>query len=120
MVVEVALGVDGVGVAGAVHVVLEEEVLEGDGVLLLERHHHLVAEPEEDELRDTGDRDQPPQSRQRRETDPKRSPERSGEGKCQHPELRVPREPRASSLRPTSPRFPQKRCSVGTHTCQKP
>lgn len=103
MVVEVALGVDGVGVAGAVHVVLEEEVLEGDGVLLLERHHHLVAEPEEDELRGTGDRDQTPLPWQLRETDPKRSPERSGEGKRHHPELRVPKEPRASSLRPISP-----------------
>lgn len=49
-VVETALSVDGVGVVRAVHVVLQEEVLEGDGVLLLERHHHLVAEPKEDEL----------------------------------------------------------------------
>jgi len=56
-VVEVALCVGGVGVVRAVHVVLQEEVFEGDGVLLLEGHHHLVAEPEEDELRDEGDHD---------------------------------------------------------------
>lgn len=60
VLVEVLLGVDSVGVLGPIHIVLQEEVLEGDGVLLLEGHHHLVAEAKQDELRDKDHRDSSP------------------------------------------------------------
>ena len=43
------LGVDG-EVAGAFVVILEEELLEGHGVLLLEAHHHLVTQAEQHQL----------------------------------------------------------------------
>lgn len=99
-VVEVVLGVDGVGVISAVHVVLEEEVLEGNGVLLLEGHHHLVAEPEEDELTDKGTRIKSC-TQWLCKMDPKCSrstPKGSREGKRHHPMFGGPEKTRSSSL----------------------
>jgi len=50
VVVEVVLRVDGDGLVGAFVVFLEEELLEGHGVLLLEVHHHLVAQAKQHQL----------------------------------------------------------------------
>lgn len=50
VLVDVLLCVNGEGVVCGLVVVLEEEVLEGHGVLFLEGHHHVVAEAKEHQL----------------------------------------------------------------------
>lgn len=52
--VDVALSVHGQRVVGALVIVLQEDVLKGHGVLLLERHHHLVAEAKQHQLMEGG------------------------------------------------------------------
>jgi hypothetical protein len=52
--VDVALCVHGQRVVGALVIVLQEDVLKGHGVLLLERHHHLVAEAKQHQLMEGG------------------------------------------------------------------
>lgn len=54
VLVNILLRVNGKGVVCGLVVVFEEEVLEGHGVLLLEGHHHLVAEAKKHQLRQDG------------------------------------------------------------------
>lgn len=54
VLVNVVLCVNGEGVVCGLVVVLEEEVLERHGVLLLEGHYHMVADAKEHQLRHGG------------------------------------------------------------------
>lgn len=51
MLVNIVPRVNGEGVVRGLVIVFEEEVLERHGVLLLEGHHHVVAEAKEHQLR---------------------------------------------------------------------
>lgn len=52
VLVDIALGIDGVGLIHIVRVILQEEMFKRHRVLLLKLHNHLITETKQDELQE--------------------------------------------------------------------